>query len=334
MAEVISKSKEHKVGLLRVFSFKVAHLVLQLRRQAEREQDDNIRHELDNQFSALRELIFAPDPSSSGSNSIPLGTREAGSRSVTDPDGILSTIANDDGDYDQHVRELAFDKRSKPKDRTKTEEELALEEKEALEKAERRRRRRMLGQNESDSEEEGRVKGKRKRGADDLDDDFDEGPGEWDALGVGLDQTRAPLSEAGEEDDAEDDAETSENKSSDEGDAESDGNKFSQNSDELNEDHGNFVPLANQPKGKSKGEKAAKHELPFTFPCPGSHEEFLQIIDDLDDEDVPTVVQRIRTLYHTSLGVDNKFKLQVCGRAFIIIEIPSLESWHRLWRLF
>ena len=45
------------------------------------------------------------------------------------------------------VRELAFDKGSKPKDRTKTEEELALEEKEALEKVERTR---MLGRNETD----------------------------------------------------------------------------------------------------------------------------------------------------------------------------------------
>ena len=280
--------------------------MLQLRRQTERDQDDNIRHELDNQFSALQELIYAPDPSSSGSNSIPLGTREAVSRSLTNPDPVLSAIVNDDGDYDQHVRELAFDKRSKPKDRTKTEEELALEEKEALEKAERRRQRRMLGQNESDSEE-GVVKGKRKRGADDLDDDFDEGPGDWDGLGTGLDQTAA-LSEASE-DDTERDAESSEDESSDEDDADEDG--YSQNSDELNEKHEALV-AANPPKGDSKGKKAAKNNLPFTFPCPSSHEEFLQIIEGLDDEDIPTVVQRIRTLYHTSLGVDNKFKLQVC----------------------
>lgn len=304
--------------------------MLQLRRQTEREQDDNIRHELDNQFSALRELIYAPDPSSSGSNSIPLGTREAVSNSLTDPDAVLSTVVNDDGDYDQHVRELAFDKRSKPKDRTKTEEELALEEKEALEKAERRRRRRMLGQDESDSENEGTVKGKRKRGADDLDDDFDDGQGEWDELGVGLVQTSAALSEESQEEevegdaevDAEVDAESSENEFSNQ-DAESDGDEFSQNSDGLNE-HEDLVPLANS--SRSKGKKAAKHELPFTFPCPGSHEEFLQIIEDLDDEDVPTVVQRIRTLYHTSLAADNKFKLQVCERAFIAIEIFSFEG--------
>ena len=297
---------------------KLAHLVLQLRRQTEREQDDNIRHELDSQFANLRELIYAPDPSSSGSNSIPLGTREAVPKSLTDPDAALSTIVNDDGEYDQHVRELAFDKRSKPKDRTKTEEELALEEKEALEKAERRRQRRMLGQNESDSEEEGTVKRKRKRGADDLDfDDFDEGSGEWSGLGAGLDQTSALLSDASEvEEDAEEVAETSDGESSDEGGAESDGDEYLQNSDELDEEHEDLVSLASLPKGKSKGRKGAKHELPFTFPCPGSHEEFLQIIEDLDDEDVPTVVQRIRTLYHTSLGEDNKFKLQVCLRAF------------------
>lgn len=225
---------------------------------------------------------------------------------------MLSTIVNDNGDYDQHVRELAFDKRSKPKDRTKTEEELALEEKEALEKAERKRQRRMLGQNESDSEEEGTMKGKRKRGADDL--DFDEGSEEWSGLGAGLDQTSAPLSIPSEEEDAEEVAETSDNESSDKGDAESDGDEFLQNS-ELDDKHEDLVTLASLPKGKSKGKNGVKHELPFTFPCPGSHEEFLQIIKDLDDEDVPTVVQRIRTLYHTSLGADNKFKLQVCLRA-------------------
>lgn len=311
----------------------IVYFVLQLRRQTEREQDDNIRHELDNQFATLRELIYAPDPSSSGSNSIPLGTREPVSSSLTNSDAVMSTVVNDDGDYDQHVRELAFDKRSKPKDRTKTEEELALEEKEALEKAEKRRRRRMLGENESDSEEGVAVKGKRKRGADDLDDDFDEGPGEWDGLGVGLDQTHAAPSEASEEGDVEEDAESSEQESSEEEDAESDGDELSQDTDESNEEHEDLITLANPPKGKSKGKKVAKQELPFTFPCPGSHEEFLQIIEDVDDEDVPTVVQRIRTLYHTSLGTENKFKLQVCEPVFIVVAVSSQPSC-RLWRVF
>ena len=187
---------------------------------------------------------------------------------------------------------------------------MALEEKEALEKAEIRRQRRMLGQNESDSEEEGKVKGKRKRDADDLDFD-DEGSEGWSGLGAGLDHTSALLSEASDEE-SEEAAETSDAESLDSGDAESDGDEFLQNPDQLDEEHEDLVILTNLSKGKSKGKNGAKHELPFTFPCPGSHEEFLQIIEDLDDEDLPTVVQRIRTLYHTSLGVDNKFKLQVC----------------------
>jgi nucleolar protein 14 len=52
------------------------------------------------------------------------------------------------------VRELVFDQRSKPKDRTKTEEELALEAKIALEKAERQRIRRMNGEDDDESSEE------------------------------------------------------------------------------------------------------------------------------------------------------------------------------------
>ena len=34
---------------------------------------------------------------------------------------LNATTVNDDGDYDEHDRELAFDKPLKPKDRTKTE---------------------------------------------------------------------------------------------------------------------------------------------------------------------------------------------------------------------
>jgi len=39
-------------------------------------------------------------------------------------------------EYDRIVRELAFEKRARPTDRTKSEEEIALEEKEKLEKLE------------------------------------------------------------------------------------------------------------------------------------------------------------------------------------------------------
>ncbi|GLB34168.1 putative nop14-like protein [Lyophyllum shimeji] len=281
MAEVMAKSKEHK-----------------LRRQMEREQEENVRHELDQDFAALRDLIYAPDPSTAGSNSAPGLSSEA----------AVLTIPAESGDYDQHVRELAFEKRAKPKDRTKTEEELALEEKEALEKAERRRQKRMVGLDESDSEDEGKSRGKRKRGGDDLEDDFvnDE---DWEGLGAGLSEAATGIadskgSEAAEEDGySEDGSEDGSEEASDDVDSEDSEDEAEEGEHEALVQLRNGAPRKKSAKGKAK-------ELPFTFPCPSTHEEFLEIVDDVADADVPTVVKRIRALYHPSLGPDNKSKLQ------------------------
>ena len=279
----------------------------------ERDQEDNVRHELDNQFAALRELIYAPDPSSSGSNSVPLGTRESALKAPPpEADPVIANLVSDGGDYDQHVRELAFDKRSKPKDRTKTEPELALEAKEALEKAERKRRKRMLGLDESDEEEgeSGKGRSKRKRGADDLDDDFEEIAG-YDVLGAGLEgdsasgeQGEGGSGEENEEDTSEGDSEQGEGE---ERGGDSDFDEDEDGSEGEEEEHEQLVSSFCIAKKKMMG----KQELPFTFPCPANHDEFLAILESVDDQDVPTVIQRIRALYHTSLGADNKFKLQV-----------------------
>ncbi|CAA7258546.1 unnamed protein product [Cyclocybe aegerita] len=297
MAEVVAKSKEHK-----------------MLRQLERDRNDNVRHELDDQFATLRELIYAPDPSSSGSNSIPLGVREpaVGSPSEDATDSVVAKLLPEGDEYDQHVRELAFDKRSKPKDRTKTEEELALEAKETLEKAERKRRRRMLGLDGSDSEgETGKPRGKRKRGADDLEDDFNGELGEYDGLelGAGLEEKVEDSGEGDEEGSNEDEENPDEGPEEDEDGGES-GDEESDDSEREEGEHEQLVATFKASKGKSQGKKLAKQELPFTFPCPETHEEFLDIVENVDDEDVPTVVQRIRALHHTSLAADNKFKLQ------------------------
>ncbi|KAG9081145.1 nucleolar complex protein 14 [Ceratobasidium sp. 370] len=215
MSEVIAKSKAYKVE-----------------RQEQREADDNVRHELDQEFASIRELLYAPappDPSSSGSNSIPLGRPRPSqnaldNRQPTPEDAskeIAGPTAKTDEDYDQFVRELVFDKRSRPTDRLKTEEEVAREAAEALEKAEKARLRRMRGE-ESESDDE-RV-GKRRRRvaeADDLEDDFVEDEEYGYGLGAGL-------------------------------------------------------------EGR----------------------------EDIQEEDVPTVIQRIRVQYHPSLAEGNKQKLQ------------------------
>lgn len=278
-----------------------------MKRQMEREQEDNVRHELDQNFDALRDLLYAPDPSSTGSNSVPIGR----SRLDAAPHSTAIPLAPEpiNADYDQHVRELAFDKRAKPKDRTKTEEELALEEKEALEKAERRRRKRMLGLDESESEDEGRSRGKRKRGGDDLEDDFAD-EGELGDLGAGLGEENAvDSSHEGENSDSVASGDSDEDETEGGSDDDSDGEE-EQESDVG--EHEDLVKTSQSTKGKRKSREFATKELPFTFPCPDTHEEFLDIVENLGDNDVPVVVQRIRALYHTSLGPDNKFKLQAC----------------------
>ena len=276
-------------------------------RQIEREHGENVRHQLDNEFDVLRDLIYAPDPSSTGSNSIPLGSRVDSTPSLAVPE-----VPNESGTYDQYVRELAFEKRAKPKDRTKTEEEVALEEKEALEKAERRRRKRMLGSEESDSEAEGQGHKKRKRGGDDLDDDFADEDA-WGGLGEGLGLQRHVEEGESDLDEGETDGAG--------GEGIEDQNSDSADSKDSEVDAGERADLviAQQPlASQGKSQPPSTQELPFTFPCPSTHEEFLSIVDDVDEKDIPTVVKRVRTLHHTSLAPDNKFKLQVCQH-------PSLE---------
>ena len=288
----------------------------------ERERDDNIRHQLDEEFYSLRSLIYAPDPdpSSTGSNSIPLGRVSA--REDAPRAGLSTSTAPLVEDYDTHVRELAFDQRAQPKDRTKTEEELALEEKEALEKAERLRRMRMLGEEDSEEEEEGRGRGKGKRkrepGADDLDDDFHEEG--WGGLGAGLGaeaeaavggENIEPIS-SGDEDG---DTSSSEDKSEWGG----EGGDFRVDSGDDDSDAeaepGEQTELTTNPT-RNKTTSSPSKELPFTFPCPETHEQFLEIVDTVDDADIPIVIKRIRALYHPSLAPENKHKLQVCVTRF------------------
>ncbi|KAF9226783.1 Nop14-like protein [Gyrodon lividus] len=296
MAEVITKSKEHK-----------------MRRQVEKEQEENMRHQLDQDFDSLRTLLYAPDPSSTDNDSIP-------------PSGVpnlpILKPANDEDtmDYDKQVRELAFDKRANPKDRTKTEEELALQQKEALEKAERQRKLRMSGQDPgvSDDEDAGGRKRKRVRGGDDLDDDFmqDEtlgglGPG----LGAGDDGEAYSESNEESEGSSVHDSDEEDGNEDDVGDI-MDGDGSSNGETSVGEE-GEFTEITTKRKTVRFKTLEPSQELPYTFPAPETHDEFLEIIEDVRDDDVPTVVQRIRTLYHQSLAPENRFKLQDLTRVLV-----------------
>ncbi|KAI0722728.1 Nop14-like protein [Earliella scabrosa] len=305
MAEVIAKSKQHKIL-----------------RQTQQEEDENLRHELDNELDSIRSLLFTVPPATAPGES-------ADAPSVA-PVPAAPPPDDQDKEYDQYVRELALDRRAKPKDRTKTEEELAREEKEALEKAERQRLRRMRGE-ESESEDEG-PKGKKKqarpRGGDDLEDDFYE-EGAFEGLGAGLGEDVAMEESAEEEDedddgDEEDDEEEGSEEEDESGDDDEDGSiaeEFESASEESGEEDGEAgesEALVETSRKRRTKPTAAKKELPYTFPCPETHDEFLEIIEDVDDKDIPTVVKRIRALHHPSLAEENKHKLQ--GLNTVLIE--------------
>lgn len=283
--------------------------------------DDDLRDALDENLDDLRELLAtAPIPDKAAAASILPGPSRPAARPVEG--------AAQDTDYDQMVRTLGYESRAKPKDRTKTEEELAIEEAEKLQKAEAKRLRRMRGEDASDDEDEteGGFKKRRKlekRGEeDDLDDDFvddDEllGPG---LTREGLESMALPQrDESEEEDDEDDEDDEDEEDDSEEDDDEDDVSEMEDlNDDEAPElvpvdsDDDEAVVKRSKTSGKGKGKaKATTKEIPFTFPCPTSIEELEDIMDELDDSALPTVVQRIRAVHHPSLAQGNKEKLQV-----------------------
>lgn len=276
-------------------------------RQKQREEADDIRHQLDQELDTIRGLLSGPDPLSESLE------KKLGSQSLD--------IVGDDRDqqYDQFVRELVFDQRSKPKDRTKTEEELALEAKNALEKAERQRIRRMNGESDAESSGEESRPAKRRRLAvgDDFEDDFGSS-GECDVLGGGLKSNLDNASEEGSDAD-------------DSGDADSGASEDESGQDRDPEPPWRGLADAGEPSDVEKsGRQRSKgsNELPYTFPCPSSHEEFLDVIEGIVDQDIPTVVERIRALYHPSLGADNPSRLQV-GFDVRVYVLPVLHKFYR-----
>lgn len=277
-------------------------------RQAQQDQDEELRHELDQELDSLRLLLYAPDASSSNDGPAAPVLESAAMK-----------LDEKDQEYDQFVRELVFEKRAKPKDRTKTEEELALEEKEALEKAERRRIRRMNGEESDTEDEEGdgtKKSGKRRaRGGDDLEDDFMKEDTFEDGLGAGLGDMAVDAASSDEEDQESDGDEVESDEDEDETDETGGAELMVSDEDDDDEDDDEEpeeLIKSSEKQSSKKQTSSAAEELPFTFPCPSSHDEFLDIVENFSDDDVPTVVKRIRALHHPSLAEDNKFKLQVC----------------------
>ena len=312
MKEVIAKSKFHKYE-----------------RQKAKEDDDDLRAQLD---EGLKDIYALLRNTPTQPKAVPMAAPTVAAPEIQmNPDRAALLNGKDrsqaDKEYDERLRQMAFDARSKPTVRTKTEEEKLGEEAERLRDLEERRLARMRGEDaDSDSGKDDKVA--ELQG----DEDFDEEDEDPTGLGQGI-VAQAPRDELGVEDEddfvIDDDliATGSEVELS-EDDEDSQGASGVLQSDEEErefvqglldgQDRGRNGFGSSNPASQIFTDSGAPSELAFTYPCPQTHDELLQITKDVSVQHIPTVVQRIRALYHPKLAGENKAKLGVF--AAILVE--------------
>ena len=275
MSELIAKSKAYKHE-----------------RQQQHEEDIEDIEALDAELPSLQSLLRTVHPSK--------------------PVQMEKTVEM--SSYDAAIREMVHDKRSQPAVRTKTEEEIAVEEMERLQKLEEERLRRMRGE-DGDEEDGPRV----RREGDDLDDDFVPDPAEEDLYGFGT-----GAAESGEEDvSAEgEDVVSEEGPSEGESDEEEDDDDdfdISQyfTDEETDEIRGrgedkddDIIPATKKLRIQEPSTLASSKELAYTFPCPSTMDEMLDILKDVPTDSIPIVIERIEILHSTKLLAENRTKLE------------------------
>ena len=297
MEEVIAKSKLHKYE-----------------RQQAKEDDDDLRAELDKGLPDLFALMQGNTRPHQPSADLP------DQSSGMNPDRLALLNGKDrsqaDKEYDERLRQMAMDQRAKPTVRTLTPEEKLQHEAQRLRELEEKRLRRMRGDrvdDESDHEELiNEVAGE----------DNIEGEDQTFGLGPGLvEQTQNRHLDVEDEDDfiIDDDlvASGSDLSLSDDNEPDASNDESSDDTDEhefvqglLSKDDAGREGLGSlkDQNGLSKANDLAGN-LAYTYKCPETHEELLTITKSVAIENLPTVVQRIRALYHPRLAVENKVKL-------------------------
>ncbi len=298
MNEVIAKSKLHRYE-----------------RQQAREDDDDLRAELDkglqDVFALLRETSRQPPPAQ----------KPEAEYATMNPDRAALLNGKDrseaDKEYDERLRQMIFDQRSKPTDRTMTDEEKLQLEAQRLKDLEERRLRRMRGDQDSDGGED--LKGMQEfEGVE---------PNERNMFGLGsgfVDQIGERQLGVEDEDEfiiednllasgsdlyllGNESSEESEDGSSDDGNDEDD-TEFVQGL-LSKEDEGRVGLVSSNGQGGKSKTNAEGSGLAYTYACPQNHKELLQITKDVPADSLHTVIQRIRAIYHPKLNSDNKAKL-------------------------
>ncbi|KAL2178885.1 nucleolar protein 14 [Thermothelomyces heterothallicus CBS 202.75] len=283
-------------------------------RQAAKEEDNELRVQLDKQMPEIQALLLQrPKPPSK-----------------EEPPKIIAGKEKSalEKDYDIRVKQLAADKRAQPAERTKTEEELAEEEAKRLKELEEKRLKRMRGEAVEEDEEDEEEKDKREK--EDVEKAYDPfNAEEHDEFGLGKGvKYRPTATELGldDEDDflIDEDLVASgsdldiESEIEDESEDENSGSESDSDDDE-------FVkgvlseavtkdPVFQTPSN-TKGDD--ENGIPYTFPCPQSHDEMLKIFEGIDVTKLPVAVQRIRALYHPKLDSKNKERLGIFSQLLV-----------------
>ena len=271
MEEVIAKSKLHKYE-----------------RQKEKEDDDDLRDQLDAELEDIKNLLWHPQAASTNK-----------------PEQDSNAHAQQDKEYDERVRQLTLEARAKPTIRTKTDEELASEEAVRLKSLEESRLKRMQPGEDEELEAFADRNGFQQEGDDD----------DVNGLGPGLGPAQISNQALGVEDEdafvldpdliasgSELACQESNGVSGSEDDQE---DQESDQDSHASED--SFIDPT-MPNGHSDFKSNSK-SLGFTYPCPHSHQELLQITGSTSIDDLPTIIQRIRILYSPKLEDGNKSKL-------------------------
>ncbi|KAF8424701.1 nucleolar protein 14 [Tirmania nivea] len=314
MKEVIAKSKMHKYE-----------------RQKAKDEDEDIREELDAQMGEVWQLLAGPR--------VTQAPPPPQKKLVDGVDaGRLALMNGEDKEeankkYDTAVKEMLFDKRSKPADRTKTAEEKALEEAERLKKLEEARLRRMRGEVDSE-DEQGKKKDKQETAKKEEEDDDDEegdygfGKGIPETLPARAKQPPNPDQLVDGDYEYDKDFEGLDNSSDAEhsDDYDSDVSKPLPESDDEEFDAeflADVLPAKGDKErkiqeGQSEVLTAKEDTVAFTYTCPATHKEFLAILKDIPVEELPTVIHRIRVLYSPKLAEGNKEKLS--GFSVVLLE--------------
>lgn len=306
MEEVIAKSKMHKYE-----------------RQKAQEEDDELREKMDKEMTDVLDLLkgYKPPPKAQPAEA---AAPQGGNAGINPDrqrliDGMDRAAA--DKEYDVRMRQYAQDTRAKPSDRTKTEEEKAVAEAERLRKLEEKRAKRMNGEEVSDDEaEEGADTGadaaqRELNGDDDYHDEMAE---------FGFTSSNAPQKPAKEEKAVqpdEDDFDLDDDLIASGSDAEdsdvsvdedmvdlgSGSDAESEEQEPAVDEEDEFVEDEDEDTSAGKtGANMTDLGVRYTYPCPRSHTELLDVIKDVPVEELPVIVQRIRKLHHPSLSAANK----------------------------